>query len=108
MVKRGTSTSHAVSVVAVSVRQKHYQTMWTTCPQQPSKESIMKALKNNASLWVLVFKQDNKVTEVGNYYDSLNKAIKAVRKMNGVDTLDTGWTAMTSVRLADMMRKEIR
>ena len=68
----------------------------------------MKALKNNATLWVLVFKQDNKVAEVGNYYDSHNKAIRAIRKMNGVDTLDTGWTAMTSVRLADVMRKEIR
>ena len=68
----------------------------------------MKALKNNASLWVLVFKKDNKVAEVGDYYDSLTRATKAVRNLGGMHTLDTGWTAMTSVRLADMMRKEIR
>jgi len=68
----------------------------------------MKALKNNASLWVLVFKKDNKVAEVGDYYDSLTRATKAVRNLGGMHTLDTGWTAMTTVKLASTMRRELR
>lgn len=65
----------------------------------------MKKQKNNPVVWYVVYKRGNIVTQIQEpSHDHMTTAVKKAKKMGGAVSLDEGWYAMTSVRLADLHR----